>query len=739
MIAAAVMVAQQVGGRATRDAMFLTSFPVTSLPRMMIASAVLSIVLVLTTTRWFASVKPDRIVPAAFGVSAALMLALWGLSFNAPALAAIGVFLHVAVLGPVLASAFWVVANERFDPRSARRDMGPIGAVGAIGGLAGGLAANRLAPFAGVAAMLPVLAVLHVVCAFTVHRLAAANPARPEGPDDREAPDVLEGLRVVMRRPQLRNLAAMILLGTLSAAFLDYVLKARARAVAADGPALMQFFSTYHTVVSLATLVVQAALVQRLLHKWGPARTAAVHPAAVAAGSVVALAWPGLPSVTVARATDSVLGNSVFRSAYEVLFNPIVPHEKRSAKAIVEVGFERAGDALGGALVAVILLGGAGVSGPILLGGAAVLSSVALWIGWRLRRGYVDTLESSLIHGAETAKPAVMAELSDSASLSATTSFDESQVIDTHTLAKALAEIGVTSPSSLAAEGRIDPELQRMLDTIAHLRSGNPGRIRAALAEAGKPGPELVPHLLPLLERDDLAAEVVRSLREAGRAIVGQLVDTLVDPESPLAVRRRIPRILAVSDSPVAVEGLFVALEDPRFDVRYQCGRALARLLERGAVDVYGHDRVFTAVMREVAVEKRVWEGQREMALGEEAAESPFVERYLQRRADRSLEHVFTLLSLALPAQPLQIAFRGLQTHDSHMRGTALEYLESVLPHAIREGLWPFLEDTRAAERTPRPRERVLEELLSSNESIRINLEELRHLQTPEPGNEPRE
>ena len=103
-----------------------------------------------------------------------------------------------------------------------------------------------------------------------------------------------------------------------------------------------------------------------------------------------------------------------------------------------------------------------------------------------------------------------------------------------------------------------------------------------------------------------------------------------------------------------------------------------------------------------------MWEGQREMRSAR-SAESPFIERYLQRRADRSLEHVFTLLSLALPSQPLQIAFRGLHTRDSHLRGTALEYLESVLPHAIREELWPYLEDTRGAERVARPRERVLE------------------------------
>ena len=79
-----------------------------------------------------------------------------------------------------------------------------------------------------------------------------------------------------------------------------------------------------------------------------------------------------------------------------------------------------------------------------------------------------------------------------------------------------------------------------------------------------------------------------------------------------------------------------------------------------------------------------------------------------------------------LPPEPLRIAFRGLHTDDPRLRGTALEYLEGVLPPRIREQLWPFLEDRRpAASRETRPRDEILADLLRSHESIMINLEEL--------------
>jgi hypothetical protein len=111
------------------------------------------------------------------------------------------------------------------------------------------------------------------------------------------------------------------------------------------------------------------------------------------------------------------------------------------------------------------------------------------------------------------------------------------------------------------------------------------------------------------------------------------------------------------------------------------------------------------------------------------------VDEFLRDRAGRSLEHTFTLLSLVLPREPLQIAFRGLHAGDRMLRGTALEYLDSVLPPTVHEVLWPYLEPDRPAGRRtqapPRDRDQLLDELVRSNQSIEINLEALRqrHLQ----------
>ncbi|MDA2923489.1 hypothetical protein MYX65_02325 [Acidobacteria bacterium AH-259-L09] len=122
-----------------------------------------------------------------------------------------------------------------------------------------------------------------------------------------------------------------------------------------------------------------------------------------------------------------------------------------------------------------------------------------------------------------------------------------------------------------------------------------------------------------------------------------------------------------------------------------------------------------------------MWESHRLLdQLEDDEENSLLVDEFLKKRSSRSLEHVFTILSLALPKEPLKIAFRGLHTDKRDLKGTALEYLESILPEAIRKSLWPFLEDDRKAKRErTQSREEILAELMHSNQSIELNLAEI--------------
>ena len=52
---------------------------------------------------------------------------------------------------------------------------------------------------------------------------------------------------------------------------------------------------------------------------------------------------------------------------------------------------------------------------------------------------------------------------------------------------------------------------------------------------------------------------------------------------------------------------------------------------------------------------------------------------------------MFTVLSLAFPRPPLAIALQGVKSSDRVLRGTALEYLDEILPPELRQAIEPAL------------------------------------------------
>jgi hypothetical protein len=196
---------------------------------------------------------------------------------------------------------------------------------------------------------------------------------------------------------------------------------------------------------------------------------------------------------------------------------------------------------------------------------------------------------------------------------------------------------------------------------------------------------ELMPLVVPLLARDDLFSETVAWLRRVGDRCTGQLVDVLLDSQQDPVVRRRVPRVLAAVPTQRAVDGLLAALRDGRFDVRYRSAQTLIRLRRQDESLLVPAAAGFAAALRELQ------------------APQP---------SARGLDHVFGLLSLDLPGEPLTVALRAWRDGDSALRGTALEYLQNVLPDAVSSALWPWLGSRPSA--TGRTLDEVRDDLLRS-------------------------
>jgi len=690
-LAAGLLIAQQVAARAVRDALFLSAFQVKSLPLVMGASAIAALAGAELLSVALSRKAPSRLVPPVAGLSALLLAVWWAVGLTWPRAAAVLLYLHVAAFGGALVSGFWSMVNERFDPYTARKVVGRIAAGATAGGVVGGFmvwAVSRVLPPS--AAVLLLLA-MTATAAVVLHAARGQEPPQPARGDTTAPPLALP---LLLRNPYLRNIALVVLLGAVVEALVDFLFKGLAAARFAPGASLLGAFGAFHGVMSVLGLVLQTTMSRTALRHLGIAGTVALRPALTAVSSILGATLPGFATATFARGAHESLTNSLFRSGYELLYTPVPEAEKRRVKALVDVSVDKVGTFLGSGLAALAFVLAPVGWAPVLFATAAVLSLAALALSRRLHRGYVRTLEQSLLAGRVRLDPDDVVDQATQVTLAHTS------LIERGTLLRQIDELrggrppGTATPPSGGTAPAAPASSDALVERLREVRSGDPALVRVALRAAPEPEPALVAALLPLLASDGLFGDVLRALRRAAPRVTGQLVDALLDPDGDPAVRRRIPRVLKACPTARAAEGLLAALDDPSFEIRAAAAAALAALHERSAPVRVSREDVLARVRRELDSGETV---------------------------DRQLPQLFALLSLTLERGPLQIAWAAMKAQDRGLRGTALEYLANVLP----DDVFPRIRSCFGASTGPiphahRPVEQVADDLRASSVGLRI-------------------
>src|SRR5690606_12720233 len=101
------------------------------------------------------------------------------------------------------------------------------------------------------------------------------------------------------------------------------------------------------------------------------------------------------------RVVEGVTRSSLYRSAYELFYTPLPAAKKRATKAIIDVGVDRVGTALGsGVLFVIAHLCEPSLQTRLVLFAVLAMSAAAWIIADRLQDGYVAALAASLKSGA---------------------------------------------------------------------------------------------------------------------------------------------------------------------------------------------------------------------------------------------------------------------------------------------------------------------------------------------------
>lgn len=699
------MVAQLIAGRAVRDTLFLTEYAASYLPRVMLASAALSLGSAVSIGRLMPRWGPRAVAPSLAGVNGALFVMEAALLDYAPGVIAVVTYLHVSVVGALVVSAFSSVVNERFDPLYAKTVVAQVGTGAALGGVLGGVVALLLSSAFELSTVLYGLGAISGLVAFGAWNVGKS--AQHHGSEDTRT---RFGIGTIRKDPYLAPVALTVTLLGVVGVLADYAMKAEVDARFTDAPGLLSFFSIFYMTTALLTFVMQAGVANPLLQRVGLGGTMAVLPIAVALTAGLGAIWTRLWTATLVRGSQTVLSSSLFRSGYELLYTPIPPLKKRGTKALIDIACNRIGYGIGSLVVmlVVFLTATPAVATSWVLGIATIVALLAAALVRQLHGGYVRELATSLRDGS------IALQSDDIVDATTLHTFAETAAaLDRHEL---LASIEAHS-----GEGNEDPPPDDIfVSQLFDLLSEEPERVLRVLTTKSL-SVRFAGLVIDLLGNDAYARPASLTLEEMGPRITGQLIDAMLSSDSSVAGRRRIPRLLRKLEDPRATRGLVDGLQDAEFDVRYRCAQALVGLQRSKGDLALPDDAIIDSVGRELALNEteRLHRKPREELCPEVRDE---IDALLDAREDRSLQYVFTLLSLTLDRDAIIVSLRALSSQDEHLRGTALEYLHNVLPDPIREGLWPRL--TERSER-PRPSSSEPEDLLRSMQSLMLNRDQL--------------
>ncbi len=683
ILTAVVIIAHQVAGKATRDALFLTHFDVTDLPKAVILGAVCSIGAVMLISRLMTRRGPARVIPLAFALSALLFVLEWYLLDTAPRLVAMALYLHMSMFGAALISGFWSVFNERFDPHSAKLIVARIAAAATLGGLAGGLIAERVSAFTDIRTVLLVLGAAHLASMFTLLGMArSATDSPPAQPVEQG----MSGIQALRQTPYLQRMGLLLVLGAVAAALLDYALKSEAAARFTSSESLIGFFAMFYAISGGAAFVLQTTLGKRALKRLGLGGTIALVPATVMITGFIGVSLTNIWTVVVLRGAQTAMSNSFFRSGFELLYSPVAREKKRAAKSIIDVGADRLGDMLGGGLILLLLLLIPDLPTSLVIGLAIIVAGLALLVIRKLKQGYVSQLATSLRNNQAEVTADVLIE--PSAGLTAT----EAEPGTKWQPARATGSVQIGAP--VTREAAPAALSDSMLTTISDLRSNDPVRMRNAI-NASPLNPLLVSHIIPLLGYAELAQEAQQWLEGISVGIEGELADALLNPGYLPSVHLHLTEVLENIGSQRALYGLLSGLQAKQYALRHACAMSLHRLTAaKPELDIPSRP-VLIAVQFELEAENN-W------AMVPVGANT------------KGLEHIFSLLALTQEREVMDSCYQALAGSDRTLHGTALEYLENVLPDEIRILLWRHIEGTAKITRSNRDQQELADRLLNS-------------------------
>jgi AAA family ATP:ADP antiporter len=380
---------------------FISNLGADNLPYVLLGAGLIIGVL-MAGYAWLMARLPRRWgLPITQAGMAVMLVVFWFLFQTNATWVSVAFYVAGLILGVLLISQFWTLANVVYDPRQAKRLFGFIGGGAPLGGIIGSALASYASRIGSVNLILPSAALMAICAGLVVmiirrERVEADPVAAVKGDKGVSA---LEAFELLRESKHLQIIALVISFAAVGAAIIEQQLNMAAQAAKGAGAtdSITEFLAQVGLWTSSIGFVIQVWLTSRIHRYLGIGFALMVLPVSLGSTAIVMLLNGALWAPGLARVLDQSLRYTVDKTTREILFLPLPAHIKLKAKSFVDVTVDRIAKALG-ALILLVLVKPWGLHLDWQRLSYASLAVTALWIymSLRARKGYLSAFRQSI-------------------------------------------------------------------------------------------------------------------------------------------------------------------------------------------------------------------------------------------------------------------------------------------------------------------------------------------------------
>ncbi len=277
-----------------------------------------------------------------------------------------------SVLTIVLMTQFWMIINEVFNPREAKRLIGFCGSGGILGGIVGGLLARFLTRANLAAFLLPLACIFLLACIFVVRsiyavrkkRIPAAEPM-PRKKVQTESPrfGFRDNFRMVRKNNYLLLISSLVVITVIVSTFIDFQFSSvvdeyyRGAGYVQPKDAMQAFFGLFFAGLLTFSFFLNFFLTSRILRSFGIRFTLLLTPSILVLCSLGIIFAPfTLLLVIFIKGSDEGLAFSLHQSVREILYIPVASDLKTRVKPFIDMFINRFAKVFAAILLLIVAL-----------------------------------------------------------------------------------------------------------------------------------------------------------------------------------------------------------------------------------------------------------------------------------------------------------------------------------------------------------------------------------------------